>query len=210
MDRLGIDRRILSLSTPNVYEWKGASQIAMARQINDALARIMRAHPDRFSGLANLPIGAGAGAALVELERCVGELGMAGVALGSNVGGMTLDDPRLDPIWSRINALRLPVFEHPMFPVNTAGMEAYELPLRVGFVFDTTLALTRMIYSGVFARYSDFPFVVAHTGGALLTILERLDNATDCSRIAARRSTSCRASMPNACISTAVRSMGRP
>jgi aminocarboxymuconate-semialdehyde decarboxylase len=176
MDRLGIDRRILSLSTPNVYEWKETSQIAMARQINDALARILRAHPDRFSGLASLPIGAGADAALAELERCVSELGMAGVALGSNVGGMALDDPCLDPIWSRINLLRLPVFEHPMFPVNTAGMEAYELPLRVGFVFDTTLALTRMIYSGVFARYADFPFVVAHTGGALLTILERLDN----------------------------------
>lgn len=176
MDRLGIDRRILSLSTPNVYEWEGEAQIAMARQINDALARMLRGHPDRFSGLASLPIGAGTDEALAELERCVGELGMVGVAVGSNIGGMMLDDARLDPVWARINALRLPVFEHPMFPVNTSGMEAYELPLRVGFVFDTTLALTRMIYAGVFARYPDFPFVVAHTGGALLTILERLDN----------------------------------
>ena len=63
-----------------------------------------------------------------------------------------------------------------MFPVNTAGMDAFELPLRVGFVFDTTLALTRMIYAGVFERYPDFPYIVAHTGGALLMVLERLDN----------------------------------
>lgn len=176
MDDEGVDRRMLSLSTPNVFDWTGGEQVTAARAINDATARIVAEHPDRFGGLGSLPWGGTAEEALAELERMTGELGLAGVAVGSNVGGVTLDDPALDPVWARINEQRLPVFEHPMFPVNTAGMDKFELPIRVGFVFDTTLALTRMIYAGVFERYPDFPFIVAHTGGALLTILERLDN----------------------------------
>jgi aminocarboxymuconate-semialdehyde decarboxylase len=175
MDRKRIDVRILSLSTPNVYPWGGAAQAAMARQVNDALARLCRAHPDRFVGLASLPL-ADTGAALAELERALGELGMKGVVIGSNVDGMAMNDARMEPVWARINALRLPVFEHPMFPKETAGLGEFELPLRVGLIFDTTLAATRMIYGGVFERYPDFPYILGHTGGALLTVLERLDN----------------------------------
>ena len=175
MDRKGIDIRVLSLSTPNVYYWGAQEQVAIARQVNDALARLVRAHPDRFVGLASLPL-ADPEAALAELERAIGELGMKGVIIGSNVDGMAMNDARMEPVWARINALRLPVFEHPMFPKNTEGLGEFELPLRVGLIFDTTLAATRMIYGGVFERYPDFPYIMGHTGGALLTILERLDN----------------------------------
>src|SRR5689334_452926 len=82
MDRKGIDIRILSLSTPNVYYWGAQEQVAIARQVNDALARLVRAHPDRFVGLASLPL-ADPDAALAELERAIGELGMKGVIIGS-------------------------------------------------------------------------------------------------------------------------------
>ena len=64
--------------------------------------------------------------------------------------------------------LRLPVFEHPMFPKDTSEMGEFELPLRVGMIFDTTLVAARLIYAGVFERYPDFPYVLAHTGGALV------------------------------------------
>jgi aminocarboxymuconate-semialdehyde decarboxylase len=63
-----------------------------------------------------------------------------------------------------------------MFPKDISDLNEFELPLRVGFVFDTTLVATRLIYSGIFERYPDFPYILAHTGGALLMILERLDN----------------------------------
>ncbi|MGH7002678.1 MAG: amidohydrolase family protein, partial [Alphaproteobacteria bacterium] len=175
MDRKGIDIRILSLSTPNVYPWGGAEQVRMARTVNDALARLCRAHPNRFVGLASLPL-KDVPASLAELERATGELGMKGVVIGSNVDGIAMNDRRLDPIWARLNALRLPVFEHPMFPKDTGDFGEFELPLRVGLIFDATPAATRMIYGGVFERYPDFPYIMGHTGGALLTILERLDN----------------------------------
>jgi aminocarboxymuconate-semialdehyde decarboxylase len=175
MDAKGIDIRVLSLSTPNVYLWPSDQQIAVTRRINDALARICRRHPDRFIGLASLPL-RNVDAALVELDRAINELGMKGVVVGSNIDGLQLDDPSFERIWARIDGLQLPVFEHPMFPKEEAGLEGFELPLRLGFIFDTTLAATRLIYSGVFERYPNFPYVMAHTGGALPMVLERLDN----------------------------------
>jgi aminocarboxymuconate-semialdehyde decarboxylase len=173
MDDQGIDMRVLSLSTPNVYEWRGARQVEMTRHVNDATAALVRSHPDRFAGLSSLPLD-DVPASLKELDR-VAELGLCGVMIGSNVGGVPINDARFEPIWARIDALRMPVFEHPMFPANT-GAEEFEMPLRIGFVFDTTAAAARLIYSGIFERYPNFPYILAHTGGALLMVLERLDN----------------------------------
>jgi aminocarboxymuconate-semialdehyde decarboxylase len=175
MDAKGIDIRVMSLSTPNVYVWPARQQVEVTRRINDAMARICRAHPDRFIGLASLPM-RNVEASLIELDRAVNELGMKGIAIGSNVDGLQLDDPLFEKIWARIDELRLPVFEHPMFPKNEEGLEGFELPLRLGFIFDTTLSATRLIYSGVFERYPNFPYVMAHTGGALAMVMERLDN----------------------------------
>jgi aminocarboxymuconate-semialdehyde decarboxylase len=135
---------------------------------------MVKAHPDRFAGIGSLPLG-DVEAALDELDRIVGELELKGVMIGSNVGGVQVNDARFEPVWAKIDALRLPVFEHPMFPPNIRK-EEFELPLRLGFIFDTTTAATRLIYSGVFERYPNFPYIMAHTGGALLMVLERLDN----------------------------------
>ncbi len=175
MDRKGIDVRALSLSTPNVYYWHGAAQIEVTRRINDTLAAQCRAYPDRYVGLASLPLD-DVDASLAELERAVGELGMKGLIIGSNIDGVALNDAKYEPLWQRIDALRLPVFEHPMFPKDTSDLREFELPLRVGLIFETTLVATRLIYSGIFERYPNFPYIMAHTGGALLMLLERLDN----------------------------------
>lgn len=185
MDRKGIDLRVLSVSTPNVYPLTASEQIAQARRLNDGLAALCAEHPTRFAGFASLPL-ADVAASLSELDRAVGELGMQGVMIGSNIDGVPLTDPRLEPVWKRIDALRLPVFEHPMFPKDTSDLNEFELPLRVGLIFDTTLAATRMIYAGIFERYPNFPYIMAHTGGALPMLFERLDNGyrlfPDCRR----------------------------
>ncbi len=175
MDRKGIDVRALSLSTPNVYPWPGKEQVRITRYVNDELARLCRAHPDRFVGLASLPLH-DVEASLAEIDRAIDELGMKGLAIGSNIGGPPLNDRRFEPMWAKVNALRLPVFEHPMFPKDTSDMGEFELPLRVGMMFDTTLVAARLIYAGVFERYPDFPYILAHTGGALIMLMERLDN----------------------------------
>ncbi len=175
MDRKGIDMRAISLSTPNVYAWEPSIQIEVARMINDRVYEMCAAHPDRFVGMASLPLG-DIDASMRELDRAVNDLGMRGIALGSNVSGRQLDDPMFEPLWEQMGARSLPAFMHPMFPANTSGMDGYELPLRVGFPFDTTLAATRLIYGGVLERHPDIAIVLAHTGGTLLTLIERLDN----------------------------------
>lgn len=174
MDSQGVDKRVLSLPSPNVYDWPADRQVEVARMTNDAMAAIVDAHPTRFAGVGSLPL-ANVDASLVELDRIVDDLGLHGVMIGSNAAGLQMNDPSLEPLWAKLDALRLPVFEHPMFP-HGIRKEQFELPLRLGFVFDTTSAVTRMIYSGIFERYPNFPYIVAHTGGALLPLLERLDN----------------------------------
>jgi aminocarboxymuconate-semialdehyde decarboxylase len=175
MAKKNIDMRVLSVSAPNVYPWPPAEQVEIARHVNDALARYCAAYPKKFIGLASLPL-ADVGASLREIDRAVNELGLKGVAIGSNINGLPLNDARFEPLWARINALRLPVVEHPVFPRDTSDMGEFELPLRVGLMFDTTLMAARMIYAGIFERYPDFPFVLAHTGAALIMLMERLDN----------------------------------
>lgn len=175
MDRLGIDVRVLSLSTPNVYEWTGAEQVHVARDMNDRLAAMCAARSDRFLGLASLPLD-NVDAALEELDRAIGTLGLNGVALGSNIAGEHLDAARFAPLWEQFNALKVPVFMHPMFPPRSEAMSGFELPLRLGLPFDTTLAATRLIYSGVLERHPDVVLILAHTGGTLIPLLQRLDN----------------------------------
>jgi aminocarboxymuconate-semialdehyde decarboxylase len=175
MTQKNIDLRVLSVSAPNVYPWPVTEQVEIARHVNDALSRYCRAHPNKFIGLASLPL-ADVDASLREIDRAVHQLRLKGVAIGSNVAGLPLNDARFEPLWAKINALRLPVVEHPSFPRDTSDMGEFELPLRVGLMFDTTLMAARMIYAGIFERYPDFPFVLAHTGAALIMLMERLDN----------------------------------
>jgi aminocarboxymuconate-semialdehyde decarboxylase len=175
MDRKRIDMRILSLSTPSVYPFPADRRAQVCREQNDSLIATVRRHPTRFRGFATLPL-PNVDAALTELERVTGIAAIVGVTIGSNLDGMPLSDPSLEPLWKRLNELRTPVFEHPMVPVFGEAMDEFALTVRVGFMLDTSLALSRMIYAGVFERYPDFPFIVAHTGNAFLGLLERLDN----------------------------------
>ena len=175
MDLNGTDLSVVSLSSPSLFEWPASEQMSIARHTNDAIARMCKAHPTRFRGLASLPLG-NREAAIAELHRTIDDPAFVGVSIGSNFGGKPMNHPDLEPVWELINKQRIPVVEHPMLPLGSGHMDEFELPIRVGFIYDTTTALTRMIYAGIFERYPDIPFVVAHTGGALLPLLERLDN----------------------------------
>ena len=175
MDAKQIDRRILSLSTPSVYEFEAAARIRVCREQNDAIIARVAQDADRLSAVITLPL-PDIEASMLEFERVRGAPGIVGLALGSNLDGVALSDPRLEPLWARLDELRFPVIEHPMMPIFADAMDEFALGVRVGFLFDTSLALARMIFAGVFERYPNFPFVVAHTGAAFFDLIERLDN----------------------------------
>ncbi len=159
MNRVGIDVEVVSLSTPNVFFAEAKHQPEIARIVNDAYAELIAMHPARFKGFASIPMD-DPDAALRELHRAIDELKLNGVILLSNIGGKPLTAPEF----------------HPMLPANTEPFREYVLGPIVGFMFDTTLAVARMCFDGLLREFPDIRWIVAHLGGAVPYLMERMDN----------------------------------
>jgi aminocarboxymuconate-semialdehyde decarboxylase len=175
MDEHGVDLCIVSLTCPNCY-WGGPEiSLEAARIMNDDMAAAQTAHPGRLRWLASLPWQYPE-AALLELDRaCVS--GASGVMVLANIDGRPLTDPAFAPIWKAIDARSLPVLVHPTAPPGVAEMEMsrFQLTASIGFTFDTSLAVGRMIYDGFFDRYPALKIIAAHGGGALPYLISRMD-----------------------------------
>jgi aminocarboxymuconate-semialdehyde decarboxylase len=173
LDRAGVDRQVLSLGPPMLSWAPPELGLRLARLFNDEIAKLVRAYPDRFLGFAAVPLQA-TELALGELERAVGDLGLRGVGIGSNVDGKQLDHPSLWPFYERVEALGIPLFVHPINPPGHGDIHDYRLDLVVGFPFDTTVAAVRLVYSGVLERFPRLRICLAHLGGALPFLRERV------------------------------------
>ena len=175
MDRVGIDVEVLSLSTPNVYFAPPERQAEVARLVNDAYAELAARHPKRFKGFASIPMD-DPDAALRELERTQGDLRMNGVIVLSNINGRALTDPRYRPFFAECDRRRVCVFIHPMIPASAEPFAEYVLGPIIGFPFDTTLAVARLSYAGVFRELPNIRWILGHLGGAVPYLMERMDN----------------------------------
>jgi len=176
MAALGVGTQLISYTGPNCY-WAAENAIpAVVRVMNDHIAEVCAKSPGRYHGLASIPL-QNVGMALEEMARAIDELGMVGLILLANVNEVPLDDPRFEPIWDELNGRRLPVLLHPTVPPGGAamGLDDYGLAASVGFMLDTTLAVSRMIFAGVFERYPNWPLIVCHAGATLPYIASRLD-----------------------------------
>ena len=175
MDAHGVDLQILSVTIPNVYMGPQARRRDLARRANDALAEAARRHPRRLAALASLPL-PDATAAVGEMERTISDLGMVGVLIGSNIEGRYLDDPVFFPFFERAQDLDVPVLVHPMPPAGTDATYAPGLVPLLGFVFDTSASVARLVLAGVCERLPRLKLILAHLGGTLPYLLQRLDN----------------------------------
>lgn len=175
MDRAGIDVAVLSLSTPNVFFAEGAAQTSVARMVNDAYAELIASRPDRFKGFASIPMD-DPDAAVRELHRAIDELGLNGVILLSNIRGRALTDPAYRPFFAEADRMKLCILLHPMLPASADAFRDFVLGPLVGFPFDTTLAVARMCYAGMLKELPNIRWIVAHAGGAIPYLAERLDN----------------------------------
>ncbi|MGZ8846181.1 MAG: amidohydrolase family protein [Pyrinomonadaceae bacterium] len=175
MDRVGIDVEVISLSTPNVFFTDAEHQPEIARIVNDAYAELIAQHPARFKGFASIPMDA-PDAALNELHRAIDELKLNGVILLSNIGGKPLTSPEYRLFFAEANRMKLCILLHPMLPANTEPFREYVLGPIVGFMFDTTLAVARMCFDGMLREFPDIHWIVAHLGGAVPYLMERMDN----------------------------------
>ncbi len=176
MDRYGVSVAVLSLSTPNLFFLPAERQPALAREMNDAYANETVRHPDRIKAFASIPMDS-PDEALEELHRAIDELKMNGVVLLSNLGGNRLTDPQYRPFFEEANHMGLCVFIHPMLPGGPQdNWNDHVLGPIVAFTFDTSLAVARMAYEGMFKDFPNVKWLIAHAGGAIPWLMERIDN----------------------------------
>jgi aminocarboxymuconate-semialdehyde decarboxylase len=165
MDRAGFDRQLLAVVPQTVlYDKPAEDALTAARIQNAGIARRVRAMPDRFMGLATVPMQAPDMAA-AELRRAMTEDGLLGAMIGSHVEGRNLDDPALDPFWAEAESQRAFLLLH---PVKIAGMDrqrSYYLNNFVGNPLDTTIAAACLVFGGVLERFPGLNIVLSHGGG---------------------------------------------
>ena len=175
MDAEGVAIHALSLMPPMVYWGDSALGLRAARIVNDAFAEATRAHPDRFVGLATLPL-QDPEAALSEVDRAVTELGCRGIYLGTNVRGKELTDPLLLPVFERIHALKVPIFLHPLNVIGSQRLTSYYLHNLLGNPFDTAVAAANLIFSGLLDRFPKLDICLPHAGGAFPYLIGRINH----------------------------------
>jgi aminocarboxymuconate-semialdehyde decarboxylase len=157
------------------YWAKAEDTYDLARLLNDHIAGVAADHPQRFVGLGTLPMQAPE-LAIRELERCVRELGLAGIEIGSHVMGWNLDDERIFPVFEAAQELGAAVFVHPWEMLGRDRMERYWLPWLVGMPAETSLSICSMIFGGVFERLPKLRVLFAHGGGAFPATIGRIEH----------------------------------
>jgi aminocarboxymuconate-semialdehyde decarboxylase len=170
----GVDTQVISLTTPGTHVESPAVAARLASLVNDAFATVVQDKPGRFAALATLPLNDPA-AAVRELERACGQLGLRGAMLFSNVNGVALAEPRFWPLYEAASSLDAVLHIHPTSPVGVEAMTEFWLMPLVGFPLDTTLAAAKLVFGGVVERFPRIRWVLSHLGGAIPYLAERLD-----------------------------------
>ncbi|HTP27689.1 MAG TPA: amidohydrolase family protein, partial [Anaeromyxobacteraceae bacterium] len=174
-DSAGVEQSVLSFSMllELFSQTLHLPVLEVAKRLNDASAAIVARHPDKLAYLAMVhPFDP---RSVRECERCLAN-GAKGISIGTSWKGHFLDSRRADPLWEFAQDRQTTIFLHPpLIPIGRHRMKTYKLEEIVGRPFDTTMTVTRMIYSGVFDRYPGLKILLPHMGGALPNVLGRLD-----------------------------------
>jgi aminocarboxymuconate-semialdehyde decarboxylase len=177
MDATRIDVHALSLTSPMVYWASPGLGLALSQAFNDAASAAHRKHPQRFVGLAMLPMQAPE-LALKELERAARLPGMRGLYLATNVNGQELDEKAFWDVYASCEALGWPIFLHPVDTIGQDRTRRYYLKNLLGNPYDTGVAAASLIFGGVLDRFEKLEFSLPHAGGAFPGLIGRLDHGT--------------------------------
>jgi aminocarboxymuconate-semialdehyde decarboxylase len=174
MKKYGIDMEVLTLTTPAVEREAVERGTRLAKITNDEYGEICEKFPDTFTALATLPM-QDPETSVEELERAVKDLGLRGAMIFSNVNGKPLDSPEFIPLYRKAAQLDVPLFVHPTSPVNSEYMDDYRLVPILGFGVDTSLAILRIVFSGILEKIRGLKLVATHTGGVFPYLRGRID-----------------------------------
>lgn len=182
MDAAGVDIAVLTLPAPSVF-WGDAEQsLEAARAANDEFAEEQRNYPERIRWMASLPW-EHPQLAVAELERACDNGAIGVLALG-NINGRHLIDELFAPVWQAIDDRALPVLVHPTVPpgLDALALSQFAMVASVGFMVDTTVAVTRMIFDGFFDRCPNLKLIAAHAGATLPYLAGRLEQVFNCTK----------------------------
>jgi aminocarboxymuconate-semialdehyde decarboxylase len=173
MDQYGDYRQVISLPNPPIEDLaSGETGLALARIGNDAMAELAHKHPDRFAGFVAAVSLTDVDGSIAEARRAVTDLGACGIQVFTSIAGRPLDDAAFRPVFAEMAKLDLPIWLH---PARTAGMtdyaaepkSRYEMWWCFGWPYDTSVAMSRLVFSGLFDRHPAIKIVTHHCGGMI-------------------------------------------
>jgi len=175
MDAMGVEFQVLSASLVHQgLEWADAqTSLRLARTTNDWIAKAVAVQPARFIGLGTLPLHVPA-LAVAELERCLRELGLRGVAISTTAGSMELGDPELARFWAKVEELAAVVYIHPGGN-RDRRFKRFHLWNSVGQAFEEAMAIASLMYDGVLERFPRLKICISHGGGYMPYYMGRID-----------------------------------
>ncbi len=175
-DKHGVHVQVLSVIPVLFHYWaKGRDALQTSRYFNDYIAEVVSRHPGRFVGLGTVPL-QDVDLAVEELERCMNELGMVGVEIGTHINHWNLSAPELFPFYEAAEKLDAAVFVHPWDMMGKEEMERYWLPWLVGMPAETSRAICSMIFGGVFEKFPAMKVAFAHGGGSFPGTVSRVEH----------------------------------
>jgi len=174
MDELGIDVEVLSTSLPP-QSFGDKADLHLAQMTNEFIADLCSKYPSRFKGFANVPL-SNPSLATEELNRAINDLGLIGIATGTYISRIPLTSTEYLSFFAEVNRMKLPIHLHPSVPLGLDIMTQYHLGAWIGFLFETTIAASKMVFDGIFERFPDINLILSHFGGTIPFVVHRMDD----------------------------------
>jgi aminocarboxymuconate-semialdehyde decarboxylase len=160
------------------YDAKPNDCLEISQFLNDDIATTVNAYPDKFIGLATVPM-QDTLLAVQELERCM-SMGFKGVQIGSNVNNINLGEAQFHDFWAACEKLNAAILVHPWQMMGQEHMTKYWLPWLVGMPAEISRAICSMIFGGIFEKFPKLKVCFAHGGGSFLPTISRIEHGWDC------------------------------